>query len=59
MGDDFLAESSIIYIQRQIVKKYSVNDIIDDLKMLKESRALLSFKFYIIIFACIDWLYFN
>ena len=41
MGDDFLAESSIIYIQRQIVKKYSVNDIIDNFKMLKVRRALL------------------
>ena len=26
MGDDFLADSSIIYIQRQIEKTFSVND---------------------------------
>ena len=34
MSDDFLANSFVIYFQRQIAKTYSVNEIIDDLNVL-------------------------
>ncbi|CAO2813828.1 unnamed protein product [Amaranthus hypochondriacus] len=41
MSDDFLADSLVIYIERQIIKTYIVNEIIEDFKVLKERRALL------------------
>ena len=41
MSDDFLADSLVIYIERQIAKTYTVNEIIEDFKVLKERRALL------------------
>ena len=41
MSDDFLADSLVILIERQIAKTYIVNEIIEDFKELKERRALL------------------
>ena len=36
MGNEYLADSFLIYIERQKTKKYSVNKIVDDFKALKE-----------------------
>ena len=36
MDDDFLAHSLVIYISRTNKKTYSVNEIIDNFKMLKK-----------------------
>ncbi|XP_010667227.2 uncharacterized protein LOC104884300 [Beta vulgaris subsp. vulgaris] len=41
MEDEFLADSLVIYIEREISKSYSTKSIIDDLKILKDRRALL------------------
>ena len=42
MGDDILADSLVIYIQRQIAKTYSINEIIDNLNVI----WLKSVEFY-------------
>ena len=54
MSDDFLTDSLVIYIERQILKIYTINEIIDEFKVLKEHRALLCIKVYVMIFACIN-----
>ncbi|CAO2827456.1 unnamed protein product [Amaranthus hypochondriacus] len=41
MSGDFLADSLVIYIERQIANTYTANEIIEDFKVLKERRALL------------------
>ena len=41
MGNDYLADSFVIYIERQKAKTYSVNKIVDDFKALKERCVLL------------------
>ena len=40
MDNDFLVNNLVIYIQRQIAKTYSVNEIINNFKVLKDRRAL-------------------
>ena len=41
VGENFLVDSIVIYIERQIAKTNIANEIIDDFKVLKERRALL------------------
>ena len=45
MRDDFLANTLVIYIQRQITKTYSVNEIIDNLIVLKSVKLYFDLKF--------------
>ena len=40
MADDFLTSSLILYIEREITKKFSVDSIIDEFRDLKECRVL-------------------
>ena len=54
IDDDFLTDSLVIYIERHILKIYTINEIIDEFKVLKEHRALLCIKVYVMIFACIN-----
>ena len=41
MEDEFLANSLVIYIEREIAESFSSDLIIDDFKSLKERRAAL------------------
>ena len=41
MEDKFLANSMVIYIEREIGESFSFDSIIDDFKSLKERRAAL------------------
>ncbi|KAK9741223.1 hypothetical protein RND81_03G090100 [Saponaria officinalis] len=42
MEDDFLADSLVIYIEREISKSFSIESIVDDFKSLKDRRVLFS-----------------
>ncbi|KAK9740787.1 hypothetical protein RND81_03G060100 [Saponaria officinalis] len=42
MEDDFLADSLVIYIEREISKSFSVESNVDDFKSLKDRRVLFS-----------------
>ncbi|XP_074265702.1 uncharacterized protein LOC141588147 [Silene latifolia] len=42
MEDDFLADSLVIYIEREISKSFSTESIVDDFKSLKNRRVLFS-----------------
>jgi len=44
MGVEFLANTMIIYIERDIATNFSSNSIIEDFKLLKECRGALSLK---------------
>ena len=41
MEDEFLANSMVIYIEREIAESFNSNLIIEDFKSLKERRAAL------------------
>ena len=40
MEDDFLLDSMILYIEKEIVAKFGTKSIIDDFRDLKERRVL-------------------
>ncbi|KAK9741078.1 hypothetical protein RND81_03G079700 [Saponaria officinalis] len=40
MDDEFLADSLVIYIEREISKSFSLESIIDDFKSVKDRRAI-------------------
>ncbi|KAK9725256.1 hypothetical protein RND81_05G132000 [Saponaria officinalis] len=42
MEDDFLANSLVIYIEREISKSFSIESVVDDFKLLKDRRVLFS-----------------
>ncbi|KAK9681873.1 hypothetical protein RND81_10G033800 [Saponaria officinalis] len=42
MEDDFLADSLLIYIERELSKSFSIESIVDDFKSLKDRRVLFS-----------------
>jgi hypothetical protein len=41
MKDDFLANYLIVYIEKEIAKRFTIDMIIDDLYSMKERRAQL------------------
>jgi hypothetical protein len=41
MEDDFLANFFIVYIEKEITERFTINMIIDDLYFMKERRAQL------------------
>jgi hypothetical protein len=41
MEDDFLANFLIVYIEKEITERFTINMIIDDLYFMKERRAQL------------------
>jgi hypothetical protein len=41
MEDDFLANFLIIYIEKEITERFTINMIIDDFYFMKERRAQL------------------
>jgi hypothetical protein len=41
MEDDFLASYLIVYIEKEIVKRFTIDMIIDDFYSMKERRAQL------------------
>ncbi|XP_071708265.1 uncharacterized protein [Rutidosis leptorrhynchoides] len=41
MSDEFLADSLVVYIEREIAEKFNSESVIDDFKMLKGRRANL------------------
>jgi len=41
MEDDFLANYLIVYIEKEITERFTINMIIDDFYFMKERRAQL------------------
>jgi hypothetical protein len=41
MEDDFLANFLIVYIEKEITERFTINMIIDDFYFMKERRAQL------------------
>jgi len=41
MKDDFLANFLIVYIEKEIAERFTINMIIDDFYFMKERRAQL------------------
>lgn len=41
MSDEILADSLVLYIEREISKPFGIEEIVEDFKALKEHQALL------------------